>query len=138
MYKRAGKLKPAFGIENKTGRSSIKEMSQFQLDTSDCDTICNEMKRLKIPVVIIHAQVLENWHAPTVGFRIVGLWWSDVYQMAANFTKTAKRRDENRGAAFFRKKAFGTMDNVVALLAGKKRKTFLNKFKSKGVPKLYR
>jgi hypothetical protein len=56
-----------FGIQNKTGRSSIQEMSQFQLDTSDCDCILNDMRALKIPMYVIHAQVLELWEPPSGG-----------------------------------------------------------------------
>jgi hypothetical protein len=63
-----------FGIENKAGRSSIREMRQFQLDCSDCDTILNDMRRSNIPAYLIHAQVLEVWDKPpTVGFRKTGL-----------------------------------------------------------------
>jgi hypothetical protein len=63
--------KNIFGIENKTGRSSIAEMSKFQLDVSDCNCITNEMETLKIPVYVIHAQVLEDWdHPPTTGYVV--------------------------------------------------------------------
>lgn len=109
--------KHVFGIENKTGRSSIKDMSNFQLDLSDCDTIANDMERLKAPAYIIHAQVMEVWKPPTMGFHLVGLWWTDVYRMAEHFKSVKQRRDENRGAAYFGKKAFeeiGTLEKDIS------------------------
>jgi hypothetical protein len=74
-------------------------MSQFQLDVSDCDSIVNDMRRLNVPAYVIHAQVLEVWQPPTMGFQIVGLWWTDVYRMAEHFKKLQQRKDEQRSAA---------------------------------------
>jgi hypothetical protein len=127
-----------FGIENKTGRSAIYDMSQFQLDISDCDAITNDMRKFAIPAYIIHAHVLERWQAPTVSFEIVGLWWTDVYRMAEHFKSVSMRRDENRGAAYFGKKAFEPMDTFTAQLAssgGKLRLVEL--FRRDGIPELY-
>lgn len=94
LVKDASTGKLLFGIENKTGRSSIREMSQFQLDVSDCDSILNHVRELDVPAYIIHAQVLEIWEPPTVGFRVVGLWWTDIYRMAENFIDVKMRRTE--------------------------------------------
>ena len=126
-----------FGIENKTGRSSIREMSQFQLDISDCNCITNEMVSLQIPVYVIHAQVLELWAPPTTGFRIVGLWWSDAYTMGEHFRSVRMRRDEMRGAAYFSKKAFSDIDTFVASLWGKDDFALVERFRHEGVPRMY-
>jgi hypothetical protein len=128
-----------FGIENKTGRSSIREMSQFQLDCSDCDAILHEMRRLKIPAYIIHAQVLERWdRPPTTGFRIAGLWWSDVSTMGEHFKKVQQRADEKRGAAYFDRKAFDQIDTFPDAVGGKAGATLTKRFRREGVPQLYR
>src|SRR5213078_1734280 len=108
-------------IENKTWRSAIYDMSQFQLDVSDCDAITNDMRKLNVPAYIIHAQVLEKWRPPTLGFEIIGLWWSDVYRMAEHFQNVNMRRDEMRGAAYFNKRAFLPMDLFSDQLMGKKK-----------------
>ncbi len=126
-----------FGIENKTGRSSIKDMSQFQLDCSDCDTIKNDMKRLNIPCYIIHAQVLETWQPPTVGFKIIGLWWTDVYRMTAHFKSVKQRRDENRGAAYFGKKAFEPIDTFPGAVWTGTSLPLVDQFESEGIPEMY-
>jgi hypothetical protein len=127
-----------FGIENKTGRSSIREMSQFQLDVSDCDTILNDMRRMHIPVYVIHAQVLEKWAPPTVGFEVVGLWWSDVYKMAEHFKSVSMRRDEMRGAAYFGKRAFEPIDSFAEALQDEGGWALVRRFEREGIPQMYR
>ncbi len=94
------------GIENKTGRSSIREMSAFQLDISDCDSILHHIRELDVPCYIIHAQVLEDWKPPTMGFRSVGLWWSDIYLMGEHLIDIRRGRVDLRGAAYFFKNGF--------------------------------
>lgn len=126
-----------FGIENKTGRSSIQDMSQFQLDMSDCDCILNDMKSLGIPMYVVHAQVLELWKPPTVGFQTVGLWWSDVYIMTEHFKSVKARRDEMRGAAYFGKKAFLPIDTFLDSLWGEKDFRLVERMRREGVPSMY-
>ena len=134
-----GTERPAFVIENKTGRSSIAGMSQFQLDVSDCDCILNEMRSLNVPAYVIHAQVLELWDKPpTMGFRLAGLWWSDVYAMAENFTGIKSRRDEMRGAAYFRRAAFKPIETFTDGLMGHKGFALVERFNREGVPAMYR
>jgi hypothetical protein len=134
---RIGKI--VLGIENKTGRSSIREMSQFQLDISDCDSILNHVRELNIPAYVIHAQVLELWKPPTMGFKCYGLWWSDIYRMAESFTSIKMRRDESRGAAYFKKAAFDDIATFTSELCGKDgRLRLLEKFNRESVPSLYR
>ena len=125
------------GIENKTGRSAIYDMSQFQLDISDCDAITNDMRKLNVPAYVIHAQVLEKWQPPTLGFEIIGLWWSDVYQMAENFKSVSMRRDEMRGAAYFSKRAFQQIETFADQLMGKSGLALVQRFRKDGIPQLY-
>ncbi len=127
-----------FGIENKTGRSSIKEMSQFQLDVSDCDSILHHVRQLNIPAYVIHAQVLEIWQPPTMGFRTVGPWWSDIYRMAENFVTVKMRRMENRGAAYFKRAAFAAINTLGDDLydrSGEPR--LVSRFREEGIPRMY-
>lgn len=130
--------KVVLGIENKTGRSSIREMSAFQLDISDCDSILHHVRELGVPAYLIHAQVLEVWEPPTVGYRCEGLWWSDIYTMAEHFTDVRMRRDESRGAAYFKKKAFSTIDTLPeALFDTSGKLALVERFKQEGIPVLY-
>lgn len=127
------------GIENKTGRSSIKEMSAFQLDVSDCDSILHHVRALGVPCYLVHAQVLERWEPPTVGFEAVGLWWTDIYRMAAQFRDIRVRRDEQRGAAYFRTVAFEDLDSLTtALFDDSGNLTLVEQFRHEGIPQLYR
>lgn len=126
------------GIENKTGRSSLRDMSAFQLDISDCDSILHHVKSLNIPAYLIHAQVLERWTPPTHGFEVRGLWWTDIYTMSEHFRDIRTRRDERRGAAFFRKRAFEDVSTLVDRLCdddGNLR--LVRQFEEEGVPVLY-
>jgi len=133
---RDGKL--VFGIENKTGRSSIRDMSQFQLDISDCDSILNHVRELQVPSFIIHAQVLELWEPPTMGFRIVGLWWTDIYRMTEHFSSVKLRAVERRGAAYFKKKAFEPIDTFVdGLYDDAGQLAIVERFNREGIPPMY-
>jgi hypothetical protein len=110
-------------------------MSQFQLDESDCYTIRNDMRRLDVPAYLVHAQVLEEWQPPTMGFRIVGLWWTDVYRMEEHFKNVKQRRDENRGATYFGKKAFAEIDTFPDDVDSS---ALVKQFKREGIPAMYR
>ena len=125
-------------LENKTGRSAIREMSAFQLDISDCDCIIHGVRKDNVPAYLVHAQVLEVWEPPTWGFKAVGLWWTDIYSMAANFRDVRTRQDEQRGAAYFKKAAFHDMTELAAVLFDAEGKlTLAERFRTEGVPKLY-
>lgn len=129
-----------FGIENKTGRSPVRgagAMSQFQLDVSDCDCIVSDMRRHQIPAYVIHAQVLELWRPPTCGYQIASLWWSDVYTMTEHFKELQRRRDEQRRAAYFGKKAFSTIDTFVDELWGTSDFAIVERFRELGIPQMY-
>jgi hypothetical protein len=130
--------KVILALENKTGRSAIREMSAFQLDVSDCDCILHDVRKLNVPAYIIQKQVLEVWEPPTWGFRAVGMWWADNYSMAANFRDVRTRQDEQRGAAYFKKAAFRDMDELAAALFDTNgRLELAERFRADGMPKLY-
>jgi len=134
---RSGKI--VLALENKTGRSAIREMSAFQLDVSDCDCILHDVRKLNAPAYLIHAQVLEVWEPPTWGFRAVGLWWADIYSMAANFRDVRTRQDEQRGAAYFKKAAFHEMSELAAALFDADGNLALaDRFRTDGIPTLYK
>lgn len=126
-----------FGIENKTGRGSIRDMSEFQLDKSDCDSIIHHMRALSIPTYVIHAQVLETWAPPTLGFRAVGLWWTDVYRMTSHFKRMKERSDEKRPAAYFSKKAFLPVDSLPDALFDGNELVLERTFRQSGIPSMY-
>lgn len=127
-----------FGVENKTGRSSIREMSVFQLDVSDCDSILHHVREQSIPAYLIHAQVLEIWEPPTQGYKTVGLWWSDIYQMTEHFREVRMRRDEQRGAAYFHKRAFQNIDTLADSIVNDTGGLVLAElFRQRGVPQMY-
>lgn len=126
------------GIENKTGRSAIGDMSAFQLDVSDCDSILHHVRQLDVPAYVIHAQVLELWEPPTQGYQNIGLWWSDIYQMTDHFREVRMRRDEQRGAAYFNKRAFQAIDTLPAtLVTAVGELTLIETFKQRGIPPMY-
>ena len=126
------------GIENKTGRSSIRDMRSFQLDLSDCDSIAHHVEQLGVPAYVIHAQVLEEWDPPTMRFKAMGLWWSDIYRMAESFRSTQMRKDERRGAAHFSKRAFDDMSTFRDSLMGLSGELRLvERFALEGLPSLY-
>jgi hypothetical protein len=126
-------------IENKTGRSSIREMSAFQLDVSDCDCMLHDVRKYNVPAYLIHAQVLERWNPPTVGFEAIGLWWTDIFQLAEHFRDVKMRRDENRGAAYFAKGAFHDMSELASsLFNGAGHLSLVERLRREGLPTLYR
>ncbi len=130
--------KVVFGIENKTGRGSIRDMSEFQLDKSDCDSIIHHMRSMAIPAYVIHAQVLEVWQPPTMGFRAVGLWWTDAYLMTEHFRRMKDRADEKRPAAYFSRRAFAPIETLAASLFELDELALVKRFSTEGVPPMYR
>jgi hypothetical protein len=99
-----------FAIEMKTGRSSIKKMSAFQLDVSDCDDILRFVRALRIPSYLFHVQVLEDYLPPTFRKVAVNGWWMSVFDMEDAFKEIRMRQREQRPAAFFKRTAFKPLD----------------------------
>jgi hypothetical protein len=100
------KENPLFFIEMKTGRNSIKDMSQFQLDTSDCDDIMAGAKKYKIPSYLFHLMVREEYKPPTFKHVALGAWWVNTFDMIDAFKNIRMRDKERRNAAFFSRKMF--------------------------------
>ena len=98
---------------NKTGRSSMGWMSQFQLEREKRNTIPERYEKDRIARYMSFTPKCWDWEPPTMGFRIVGLWWSDVYTMGEHFKSVRTRRDKMRGAAYFGKKPFYPMSTFV-------------------------
>jgi len=68
----------------------------------------------------------------------MGLWWTDVYKMREHFKKIQQRKDENRGAAYFGKKAFSEIASFADAIDGKLGMTLVEQFKREGIPQMYR
>ena len=81
---------------------------------------------------------LEQWRPPTMGFEAIGLWWTDIYLMSENFRDIRTRRDEQRGAAYFKKAAFRDMEELVtALFTPSGDLALVERFGCEGLPALY-
>ncbi|MFC9228481.1 helix-hairpin-helix domain-containing protein [Streptomyces decoyicus] len=100
------------GIELKSGRSAVagggigSPMSQFQLDTTDCDDIKAAAERLDAPVFLFHAQVIGRAHAPTERFEGVGMWFASPWDMLPHLESVRPRPRETRDAAYFKPAMF--------------------------------
>lgn len=81
-------------------------MSQFQLDTTDCDDIAGAASNLNAPVYLLHAQVIGRAHAPTERFVGVGLWFASPWDMLSNLVAVRPRPRETRDAAYFKPTMF--------------------------------
>jgi hypothetical protein len=113
-----------FGIEQKTGqkglgRGSVNAMSEFQLDTSDCDDIAAVAERRNLPVYLLHAQVVERAHPPTRLYIPVAYWWTDAYSMGESRPNVRMRPRERRPAAYYPADIFRPLSDFAAyILAG--------------------
>lgn len=110
-----------FAIEIKTGRNCINghcgaKMTQFQLDHSDCDGILAVVRQLRVPVYLVHVQVIDRAYPPTLYYKAVGLWWTDLTKMAKCYMKSNRRGQENRTAAYYRTTMFSGMQEFLAHL----------------------
>jgi hypothetical protein len=100
------------GVELKSGRSALagdgigKPMSQFQLDTTDCDDITAAAVALNAPVFLLHAQIIGRAHAPTERYEGVGLWFARPWDMLQHLEAVRRRPRETRDAAYFKTAMF--------------------------------
>jgi len=133
-----------FGIELKTGRSHIhgssigSKMAQFQLDNSDCDDILSVVHRERIPVYVLHAQVIDRADPPTVRYVPVGLWWTDLFSMRDHFKGSKTRPRETRIAAYYDVRMFQQMDEFIEHLRRDGPQQLRERIEAEGVPQLYR
>jgi len=133
---RGSSTDPLFGVEMKTGRSAIPDMSMFQLDVSDCDDILGWVKPLVLPAFLFHIQVTEDFRPPTSRRAARDGWYIDVFEMEQNFKGTRQRSGENRPAAYFNRKGF----HPLQAFGGPNFLQELEKMKNKlehGMPQLY-
>ncbi len=129
----------ALTLELKTGRSPIGAgMSQFQLDTTDCDDILTVVREKLVPGYIIHAQVVEQFDPPTSFYRAVGLWWTDVFRMGEAFQSVRRRQTEQRYAAFFKRSAFSAMETFVEEIRSERYRELSSRLRADGLPEMYR
>jgi hypothetical protein len=112
-----------FGFELKSGKSAApgggvgNAMRQFQLDTTDCDDILTVVARERIPVYLLHAQVLGRAVPPTERFAGVGLWWTDLWMMDSSFQALRMRGLETRMAAYFKTSMFAPFPSFAAYVS---------------------
>jgi hypothetical protein len=128
--------KQLFGIEMKTGRSSISQMSQFQLDVSDCDDIMGWVEPLRLPGFLFHIQVTEEFNPPTSRRVARDGWFMDIFEMQENFKSIRQRPRENRPAAYYNKKGFHRFDDFIQDDFVERLEEMRKRF-AKGFPKLY-
>jgi len=113
----------ALGLELKSGRSALPgggigtPMSQFQLDTTDCDDIIAAARGLKAPVFLLHAQVIGRAEAPTERFEGVGLWFARPWDMLSHLEAVRQRPRETRDAAYFKTAMFRPFSELPSYIA---------------------
>jgi len=136
---------PAFGFELKTGKSHLSgvapvgaPMGQFQLDTSDCDDITAVMEREGIPVYLLHVQVIDRAHAPTVEYRALAGWWTDPFRMHENFNHVQRRPRETRDAAYYNVKMFQPLSTLAEHIENDGPARLAERIREEGIPALYR
>lgn len=135
----------AFGFELKTGKSYISgtgqvgaRMGQFQLDTSDCDDITTVMEREGIVVYLLHVQVIDRAHPPTVQYVALEAWWTDVFRMHDHFRHVQRRPRETRDAAYYDIAMFEEFDTFGEHIRSGQHEQLAERLRSKGIPALYR
>lgn len=124
-------------IELKTGRSPISGMSQFQLDTTDCDDILAVVREKLIPGYVLHAQVVEQFAPPTSYFKAVALWWTDIFAMTNAFVTVRRRQVEQRYAAFFNRRCFRPIESFIEQIRDQRYMELRDRILREGVPPLY-
>jgi Bacterial RNA polymerase, alpha chain C terminal domain len=141
---RNAKQKPVFGFEMKTGRGHVSgvapvgpRMGQFQLDVSDCDDITAVMERDDLPVYLLHVQVIDRAHPPTLQYVALAAWWTDVFRMADHFDHVQRRPRENRDAAYFDTSMFDPFDTFASHVASGDYRRIAKPIKRDGIPELY-
>jgi hypothetical protein len=144
VAKDAKKGRDLFGLELKTGKSYISgaapvgaRMGQFQLDTSDCDDILSVMEREKIPVYLLHVQVIDRVHPPTQQYVPLEGWWTDIFRMEEHFNGVQRRSRETRNAAYYDTAMFDPIDTFADHLARGDHLRLARRLKKDGVPDLY-
>lgn len=135
----------ALAFELKTGKSYIAgataagaRMGQFQLDTSDCDDIVEVMRRERLPVYLLHVQVIDRAQPPTVRYVALAAWWTDVFSVAEHFQRVQRRPRETRAAAYFDIRMFRGFPALAEHLDAGEHTRIAARLGKEGIPKLYR
>lgn len=135
---------PVFGFELKTGKSHISGraavgagMSRFQLDVSDCDDIAAVMARERIPVYLVHVQVIDRAQPPTVEYRAIAGWWTDPFRMNEHFSHVQRRPRETRDAAYFDVNMFQPLSSFPNHIGNDGPADLAERIEQEGIPDLY-
>jgi hypothetical protein len=134
-----------FGFELKTGKGHLgsaghpgNKMSEFQLDTTDCDDITTVMGNRRFPVYLVHVQVIDRAHAPTALYVPLGAWWTDPFRMSDGFKRVQQRSRETRDAAYFEPSIFDEFRTFADYLRGGGNEQLAGRLQQEGIPALYR
>ena len=134
-----------FGFELKTGKKYISgagrpggKMSEFELDTTDCDDMRTVMTGQRFPVYLAHVQVIDRVHPPTARYVPLGAWWTDPFQMGAEgFKRIQQRARETRDAAYFNTAIFEDFATFADHLTNGDHERLVERLRDEGVPPLY-
>jgi hypothetical protein len=136
---------PLFALELKTGKSRIGQgigvgtgMGAFQLDISDCDDIRAVMSRERIPVYLIHAQVIDRYDPPARFYVGTCAWWANPFDMRTHWEDTRQRSRETRDAAYFKLAMFSSWEDFEAHVDAGKPDALRERIRKSGPPRLYR
>ncbi len=135
---------PVFALELKTGKSRIGQglgigtaMGAFQLDISDCDDIRAVMSRERIPVYLVHAQVVDRYDPPARTYVGTGAWWASPFDMRSHWQDTRQRPRETRNAAYFDLAMFSPWENFEEHVNVGKPDALRERVHKSGPPRLY-
>lgn len=125
-------------IELKTGPGAINEISEFQLDCSDCDDIENVVRTSGVPAILMHCQIAKSPEPPTMRLTGLDLWWTDLHSFAKAHTGVKPRRgNERKLAAYFATNCFRPIDGLGPHIASMLRMSSLPPAPATNCPALY-
>ena len=113
-------------------------MARFQLDTTDCEDILSVVRREKIPVCLVHVQVIGRAYPPTERLQGVGFWWADLWAMQSSFEYVQVRPRETRDAAYFATKMFKGVSSLAEYLSENRYVMDRQRLAEDGIPQIYR
>lgn len=135
---------PIFGVELKSGPGKVgrvggigAQMRTFQLDQSDCDDIIRVSTETGLPVFLYHCQVGTRAAPPTSKYTGLGLWWTDVLQMAQHFASSKVRPRETKVAAYYNTAMFQPIPTFAEFIRGVGFKNLRKELHRDGLPSLY-
>jgi hypothetical protein len=128
-------------LEVKTGQRSIAEFATFQLDHSDCDDILDNVRSTMLPAYLVHVQLDREYHPPSDRSVPRGLWWTDMYALAAAYVGSRRRPGRRNGgkmAAHFSPNCFASLETLGPALRDGRHRALLERLLTEGPPQLYR